>query len=80
MFHQFQFFVECQFSHKIKSVHTNSGGEYRKLNFFFKTIGIHHRLICPHTYEQNGIVERRHCHIIETDLTFLVHCKAPKKF
>jgi hypothetical protein len=32
VFHQFQFFVECQVSHKIKFVHTNSGGEYHKLN------------------------------------------------
>jgi len=80
VFHQFQVFVEQQFSHKIKSVQTNLGGEYCKLNSFFKTIGIHHRLICPHTHEQNGTVERRHCHIVETGLTLLGQCKAPLKF
>jgi histone deacetylase 1/2 len=50
IFHQFQALVECQFSLKIKSVQTDWGGEYRKLNTYFKTIGIHHRVICPHTH------------------------------
>ena len=44
IFHQFQALVERQFSLKIKSVQTNWGGEYQKLNTYFKTIGIHHRV------------------------------------
>jgi len=79
IFHQFQTQVERQFSVKIKSVQTDWGGKYRKLNTFFKSIGIHHRLICPHTHEQNGMVERRHPHIVETGLTLLSQCKAPLK-
>jgi histone deacetylase 1/2 len=55
-FQCFQTLVECQFSLKIKSVQTDWGGEYRKLNKFFQTIGIHHRLICPHTHEQNTLL------------------------
>jgi histone deacetylase 1/2 len=77
VFHQFQTLVERQFSLKIKCVQTEWGGEYRKLSTFFQTIGIHHRLICPHTHEQNGTVERRHRHIVETGLTLLGQCKAP---
>jgi len=50
VFHQFQVFVERQFSRKIKSVQTDWGGEYHKLNSFFKTIGIHHHLICPYIH------------------------------
>jgi len=80
VFHQFQTLVERQFSLKIKSVQTDWGGEYRKLSTFFQTIGIHHRLICPHTHEQNGTVERRHTHIVETGLTLLGQCKAPFRF
>lgn len=34
------------------------GGEFRKLNNFFVNLGIHHRITCPHTHEQNGMVER----------------------
>ena len=51
IFHQFQTQVERQFSVKIKYVQTDWGGEYQKLNTFFKSIGIHHHLICPHTHE-----------------------------
>jgi histone deacetylase 1/2 len=80
VFHQFQTLVERQFSLKIKSVQTDWGGEYRKLSIFFQTVGIHHRLICPHTHEQNGTVERRHRHIVETGLTLLGQCKAPFRF
>jgi histone deacetylase 1/2 len=80
VFHQFQVLVERQFSCKIKSIQTNWGGEYTKLNSFFKTIGIHHHIICPHTHEQNGNVERRHRHIVETGLTLLGHFKTPLKF
>ncbi|KAJ6969913.1 hypothetical protein NC653_034466 [Populus alba x Populus x berolinensis] len=79
-FQRFQTLVERQFSLKIKSVQTDWGGEYRKLNKFFQTIGIHHRLICPHTHEQNGTVERRHRHIVETGLTLLGQCNAPLRF
>jgi len=80
VFHQFQVLVERQFSRKIKSIQNDCGGEYHKLNSFFKTIGIHHHIICPHTYEQNGTVECRYRHIVETGLTHLGHCKAPLKF
>jgi histone deacetylase 1/2 len=76
----FQTLVELQFSLKIKSVQTDWGGEYCKLNKFFQTIGIHYRLICPHTHEQNGIVKRCHRHIVETGLTLLGQCSAPLRF
>ena len=69
--------VERQFSRKIKSIKTDWGGEFCKLNSFFQTIGIHHRLMCPHTHEQNDNVERPHRHIIETGLTLLGQCSAP---
>jgi hypothetical protein len=80
VFHQFQVFVERQFSCKIKSVQTGWGDEYHKLNSVFKIIGIHHRLICPHTYEYNGTVECHLRHIVETGLSFLGQCKTPLKF
>jgi histone deacetylase 1/2 len=79
-FQRFQTLVERQFSLKIKYVQTDWGGEYRKLNKFFQTIGIHHQLICPHTHEQNGTVEHRHRYIVETSLTLLGQCSAPLRF
>jgi len=80
IFHQFQALVECQFSLKIKYVQTDWGGEYQKFNTYFKMIGIHLRVICPHTHEQNDMVERRHRHIVETRLTLFGQCNTPLKY
>ena len=70
-------FYLSSISNSCRTVQTDWGGEYHKLSTFFQTIGIHHRLICPHTHEQNETVERHHRHIVETGLTLLGQCKAP---
>lgn len=80
IFIQFQKMVERQFSTKIKQVQTDWGGEYRTLPKFFNEIGIVHRLPCPHTHEQNGKIERRHRHIVETGLALLAHGSVPQKY
>ncbi|KAK1412849.1 hypothetical protein QVD17_34395 [Tagetes erecta] len=79
-FKQFITMVERQFQTKLKSVQTDWGGEFRKLSPFFSDLGIIHRLSCPHTSEQNGVVERRHRHVVETGLTLLAQSHAPQKF
>ena len=56
------------------------GGEYRNLNSFFQSLGIAHRLACPHTHQQNGSVERKHRHIVEAGLTLLAHASVPFRF
>lgn len=66
IFKIFQLHVERQFDIKIKQVQSDWGGEFRFLSTFFKSIGIHHRTSCPHTSEQNGTVERRHPHVVDT--------------
>jgi transposase InsO family protein len=63
IFLKFQAFVERYFERKIKSIQSDWGGEYRNLNKFFTSLGISHRLSCPHTHQQNGSVERKHRHI-----------------
>jgi hypothetical protein len=56
-----------------KSIYSNRLGDgYQKLNTYFKTIGIHHRLIYPHTHEQNGMVE---CLLLKLVSPFLVNVK-----
>ena len=77
IFPKFQAYVERLFDRKIKSIQTDGGGEYQKLRHLFTTHGIHHRITCPHTHEQNGSVERKHRHIVEMGLTLLAHSSAP---
>ncbi|KAD2392993.1 hypothetical protein E3N88_39970 [Mikania micrantha] len=72
--------AERQFNTKLKNVQTDWGGEFRNLAPFFSSLGIIHRRSCPHTSEQNGIVERRHRHVVETGLALLAHSNTPSRF
>ena len=77
IFPKFQAYVKRLFDCKIKSIQTDGGGEFQKLRHLFASHGIHHRITCPHTHQQNGSVERKHRHIVEMGLTLLAHCLAP---
>ncbi|KAJ9553489.1 hypothetical protein OSB04_017534 [Centaurea solstitialis] len=79
-FKRFLAMVERHFHTKLKSVQTDWGGEFRNLSQFFSPLGITHRLSCPHTSEQNGFVERRHRHVVETGLTLLAQSHVPQRF
>jgi len=36
-----------------------------------------HHVTCPHTHHQNGMVELKHCHLVETKLYLLAHNLVP---
>jgi len=76
----FKTMVELQFNCKIKAVQTDGGGEFRPFSKYFADIGIIHHLACPHTHHQNGIVERKHRHVVETGLTLLAQANIPLKY
>jgi transposase InsO family protein len=81
IFREFQIHVERLLDTKIKCVQSDWGGEYQKLrNTFFRSLGIDHRVSCPHTHQQNGSAERKHRHIVETGLALLAHAQMPLKF
>jgi transposase InsO family protein len=78
-FKHFKASVETQLSAQIKFLRTDCGGEYTSNAFtdFCSSHGITHQFSCPHTLQQNGIVERKHRHIIECALTLLSHASLP---
>jgi hypothetical protein len=59
---------------------TDWGGEYQKLNHFFTKLDISHHVSSPHTHQQNGYAERKHRHIVETDLSLLANASMPLNF
>ncbi|GJY75602.1 retrovirus-related pol polyprotein from transposon TNT 1-94 [Tanacetum coccineum] len=63
-----------------KNVQTDWGGEFRNLALFFSSLGIIHRRSCLHTSEQNGFVERRNRHVVETGITLLAQACVPQRF
>jgi hypothetical protein len=80
IFIKFQKYVERYFNLQIKSIQSDWGGEYRSLSTYFANCGISHRVSCPHTHQQNGAVERKHRHIVETGLALLYHASIPLRF
>ena len=80
VFHDFQNHVERRFNKKILSIQSDWGGEYEKLNSFFKRIGITHRVSCPHAHQQNGSAERKHRHIVQMGLALLANASMPLKY
>lgn len=77
VFIQFHKMVERLLGHKIKILQTDNGGEFQALKGYLSHHGIIHRLSCPHTSEQNGIVELKHCQIVESRLSMLAHAGMP---
>ncbi|CAJ2668996.1 unnamed protein product [Trifolium pratense] len=77
IFKQFKTMAELQFGHSLKSFQSDWGGEFRSFTKYLTDLGITHRLICPHTHHQNGVVERKHRHIVDLGLTLLSQASLP---
>lgn len=76
-FVKFKAMVELQLGTKIKVIQSDWGGEFRAFSTLLQQYGILHRVICPHTHEQNGVIERKHMHVTEMGLTLLVNASMP---
>lgn len=77
IFKQFKALAELQLNTKIKAIQSDWGGEFRSFTSYLSQLGIIHRIICPHTHHQNGVVERKHRHIVEMGLSLLSHSSLP---
>ena len=66
MFVNFYNLVLTQFNKKVKVIRSDNGTEFlnNKMNEFVETIGIVHQTTCAYTPQQNGIVERKHRHLL----------------
>jgi hypothetical protein len=79
-FKEFQSLVERLLNRKIIAMQTDWGGEYERLNSFFRIVGITHLVSCPYAHQQNGVVEHKHMHIVEMGLSLLANASIPLKF
>lgn len=72
--------IATQFSTKIKIFERDGGGEFQSHEFIshLEQCGIMRQISCPHTPEHNGVIERKHRHIVKTGLTLLFHANLPK--
>lgn len=76
----FRTLVEKLLNTPILRLQTDGGGEFKSFVPFLRAHGIEHRQTCPYTSQQNGLVERKHRHIVDTGLSLLAHSSLPFKF
>ncbi|GJT94400.1 putative RNA-directed DNA polymerase [Tanacetum coccineum] len=74
--------IEVQFEKQIKRVRFYNGGEFTSNDMleFYNEKGILLETTCPHTPQQNGVVERKHRHLLETARALRIGANLPKRF
>ena len=74
--------VEIQFSKRIKTFQSNNALEYTQYVFqaLLHSYGTVHHLTCLGTSQQNGLAERKSCHILDTVCALLLSAKVPTPF
>lgn len=74
--------IEKSLDYSIKTRQNNGGVEFDNHNFrkFCKDLGIIHKFSSPYTPEQNGLLERKHRHIISTARCFFTQFEVSKKY
>ncbi|KAK1435086.1 hypothetical protein QVD17_00846 [Tagetes erecta] len=74
--------VEVQLGIHIKRLRCDNGGEFTSNNMidFYNKNGILLETTCPHTPQQNGVVERKHRHLLETARALRFEANLPKRF
>lgn len=79
-FHQYKTLVENRFETSIKILQNDWGGEFHSFTSSLKAFGIEFHHSCPHTSQQNGVVERKHRHIVEMGLSMLAQSSMALRF
>jgi hypothetical protein len=73
-------FVHTQFHVSIANIRVDNGGEFFSIRDFFKQNGTTYQHSCVYTPQQNGVVERKHHHILESARAFRFQAHLPLLF
>lgn len=80
VFKGFKAMAKLQLGYKLKALQTDCGKEFLSLASFLIFYGIKLHDSCPHTHQQNGVVERKHKHLVDTTLSMLAYATMPLKY
>ncbi|CAM8972042.1 unnamed protein product [Rhodiola kirilowii] len=74
--------IQNQFDKQVKTFRSDNGGEFinTKMHNFLTSKGCIQQSTCPYTPEQNGLVERKHRHILEVARALMFEAGLPKHF
>ena len=73
-------FIRTQFNTTIKTICSDNGSEFLSLKHFFLTNGIEFQRTCVYTPQQNGVVERKHRHILNVARALRLQSNLPISF
>ncbi|KAL2236839.1 UNVERIFIED_CONTAM: Retrovirus-related Pol polyprotein from transposon RE1 [Sesamum indicum] len=74
--------VLTQFNKKIKIIRTDNGSEFvgDKCQSFIRNHGIIHQRTCVYSPQQNGVVERKHKHLLQVARALMFQSCLPSRF
>jgi len=75
--------VCTQFNTKVKTIRSDNAlelGLSKEATSYFLSQGILHQTSCVATPQQNGVVERKHKHLLETSRALMFHSGLPLKY
>jgi len=75
--------VKTQFGKTVKTIRGDNALELERSNealSFFAEIEIKHETSCVHTLQQNGVVERKHKHLLEVSVALMFQSSLPLKY
>lgn len=71
--------IEIRLKSKVKTIRTDNGPEF-SISQFYSSKGIHQQTSWVENPQQNGIVERKHRHILNVARALRFHAHLPLKF
>ncbi|KAI9162373.1 hypothetical protein LWI28_026651 [Acer negundo] len=80
LLNKFFSFVQTQFESHIKTFRSDNGGEFISLRSFFQDRGVIFQHSCVYTPQQNGVVERKHRHILQVARALQFQAHLPTQF
>ena len=82
MLESFITYVTNQFHTQVQVIRSDNGSEFADQHAvaFYRRKGIIHQTSCVDTPQQNGVVERKHKHLLEIARALLFQSKIPIRF
>ncbi|KAK3006499.1 hypothetical protein RJ639_017038 [Escallonia herrerae] len=82
LFQQFCKMIHTQYNARIQVLRSDNGGKYlsAELQQYLKAHGIIHQTTCSNTPQQNGVAERKNCHLLEVVCASLIEAHLPLSY